>query len=197
MVRHHRWSRPACLLPLLQVTLNLSISLNLTPIARFSCSNGLPVLYFMGGWARLKGRPVHLGIDIIGVAVAGVLWDILNGIGLGCLEWSVGLLSLAGIRIYVLASSYGPNVSAFALWGFVNWKIHIVTVEWASLWLLRFISLLYVVFIELWVQLSWLVQWGCFWVRLNILGSLNRHLQVFLGFNSFFIGVKDKAENIF
>ncbi len=197
MVRHHRWSRPACLLPLLQITFHLSISLNLTPRARFTCSNSLPILYFRGSWAWLEGRSVHLRIDIIGVAVAGVLWDILNGIGLRCLEWSVGLLSLAGVRIYILASSYGPNVSSFTLWGFINWKIDIVTVEWASLRLLWFISLLYVVFIELWVHLSRLVQWRSFGMRLNILSPLNRHLQVFLGLNSFFIGAKDKAENIF
>ncbi len=197
MVRHHWWSRPACLLPLLQITFHFSISLNLTPRARFTWSNGLPVLNFMGSWAWLKGRPVHLRIDIIGVAVASVLWDILNSIGLRCLEWSVGLLSLAGVRIYVLASSDGPNVSSFTLWRFVNGKIHIVTVEWASLRLLWFISLLYVVFIELRVHLGRLVEWRSFRMRLNILSSLNRHLQVLLGLNSFFIGAKDKAENIF
>lgn len=209
MIRHHRWCIPSTLLSLLQVTLHLSIRLNLTPVACLATPYRLPIIYFIATWGRFKCGPVHfgIGIGIVCVTISGILWNIVDSIGFGDLKWVICFLSFACIRIYILASSNWPDIRWFAF-GLIIGNVDIVTIERTSLGILRPITLLNVIFIELWVELCRLVHrrshWlglnmkrRSNWLRLNIFGSLNRHLQILLRLSPFFLVVNDKAKDIF
>lgn len=207
MIGHHGRSIPTDLLPLLKVTLHLPICLYLTPPACFPTPYRLPIINFIIARHWLKCWFVHFSIGI-SVPVTGILWDILDGIGLGDLKWVICLLSLTGIGVHILASRNGPYVSGFAFWGLINRKIGVVTIEGASLGLFGPVALLDVIFVELWVHLGGVVEGGSHWLglnnkrssdwpRLSILRPLYRHLQVFLWLNPFLLVANHKPENIF